>query len=209
MSKQKKFFNGKGYYIALILGAVAIGVTGYLYYANANEEVNLSNQDPAAQVMQTENSTNPSESTAPTEIQKPRKPQKRTKPVEGQTLVGYALDMLCYNETTRDWRTHDGVDFAAQAGANVTAAAEGTVQSVYEDDRMGMTVVLEHEGGYTTTYSSLAQEVSVKAGDKVTAGQIIGTVANTALMENAIGDHLHFAVSCNGESLDPMEFLAD
>ena len=204
MSKQKKFFDGKGYYLALILGAVAIGITGYLYYANANEEVAVQ-EEPVTQVgaLQTQQTVE-EDTSQPTE-----KPQKRVKPVDGQTLVGYALDMLCYNETTRDWRTHDGVDFAAQAGADVLAAADGTVYSVYEDDRMGVTVVLTHQGGYTTTYSALAEQVAVQAGDTVTAGQTIGTVGNTALMENAIGDHLHFAVSCGGESLDPMEFLTD
>ena len=207
MSKQKKFFNGKGYYIALILGAVAIGVTGYLYYANANQETQISQQDPAALVGATQAQDTQASTTTPT--QPPAKPAKREKPVDGQTLVGYALDMLCYNETTRDWRTHDGVDFAAQAGTAVVAAADGTVHAVYEDERMGMTVVLNHEGGYTTTYSSLAEEISVEPGQTVAAGQKIGTVDNTALMENAIGDHLHFAVSCNGESLDPMAFLED
>ena len=72
---------------------------------------------------------------------------------------------------------------------------------------MGMTVVISHGGGYSTRYSSLSQEVSVKAGDTVVAGQAIGKVDNTALLENAIGDHLHFAVSCNGKAVDPVDFL--
>ena len=74
---------------------------------------------------------------------------------------------------------------------------------------MGTTVVISHDGGYTTRYASLSQEVSVKPGDWVTAGQVIGTVGNTALLETAIGDHLHFAVLCNGELIDPAEFLAE
>ena len=72
---------------------------------------------------------------------------------------------------------------------------------------MGMTVVIQHENGYTTKYASLAQEVLVKAGDTVTAGQAIGTVGSTALMENAVGDHVHFSVSCNGETINPKDFL--
>ena len=79
--------------------------------------------------------------------------------------------------------------------------------TVYEDENLGMTVVISHGGGYSTRYSSLSQEVSVKAGDTVTAGQTIGKVGNTALMENAIGDHLHFGVSCNGKAVDPEAFL--
>ena len=87
------------------------------------------------------------------------------------------------------------------------AAADGQVYTVYEDDQMGMTVVIRHEGGYTTRYSSLDAGVSVSAGQNVTMGQTIGTVGTSALMENALGHHVHFAVSHNDESVDPMDFL--
>ena len=79
-------------------------------------------------------------------------------------------------------------DVLAEAGTKVCAAADGTVYTVYNDESMGMTVVISHDGGYTTRYSSLAETVSVVAGEKVTAGQTIGTVANTALMETAIAN---------------------
>jgi len=79
---------------------------------------------------------------------------------------------------------------------------------VYEDETMGMTVVLTHDGGYTTKYASLASDVAVAAGDEVTAGQTIGYVGNTALFESAIGDHVHFSVSCDGKLVDPLEFLS-
>jgi len=217
MSKKNtgKFFSGKGYYIALILGAMAIGLSGYLYYANSNnpEDTQVANQGESALVGATQTdgtvapeTTNP----APTEpVQKPQKPANRVAPVTGETIISHAVDALCYNPTTRDWRTHNGVDIAAAAGTKVRAAADGTVHAVYEDETMGMTVVIHHEGGYTTTYSALAEEISVKAGDQVTAGQTIGQVGNTALMETAIGDHLHFAVSCGEETVDPAEFLAE
>ena len=101
----------------------------------------------------------------------------------------------------------DGIDIAAEAGTEVCVAAAGEVYTVYEDDTMGMTVVLRHEGGYVTTYSSLSKELKVEAGDTVTLGQALGTVDNTAPMETAIGDHVHFSVRCNDQPMDPMEFL--
>ena len=79
--------------------------------------------------------------------------------------------------------------------------------TVYEDDTMGMTVVIRHQDGYITKYASLASEVMVKAGDAVAMGQQIGYVGNTALLESAIGDHLHFSVTRNDEPVDPAEFL--
>ena len=132
---------------------------------------------------------------------------KTMSPLEGQTVAVYAMDSLTYNQTTRDWRVHNGVDIAAEAGATVCAAAAGEVYSVYDDEAMGMTVVIRHDGGYTTKYASLAETVTVKPGDAVTAGQTIGTVGNTALLESALGDHLHFAVTCDGNPVDPAKFL--
>lgn len=215
MSKKKFSGNisGKGYYIALVLCALAIGITGYLYYRNANEQPQLQDpssatgsQDPTDRNVQAV-ATQPGGEENPTTQPLPDKPKKTVRPVSGATAAGYSMEALTYNQTTRDWRTHNGVDIAAEAGTVVSAAADGTVYTVYEDETMGMTVVISHEGGYTTRYSSLGQEVPVKAGDPVTAGQTIGTVSNTALMENAIGDHLHFSVSCNGEAVDPERFL--
>ena len=220
MSKNKFSGNisGKGYYIALILCAVAIGISGYLYYRNANEPsaqlqepvadtVDVIQQDvPAAATRPLEDAAVPTQPTEPAVPETP-KTGKRMMPVSGEHIAEYAVDCLSYNQTTRDWRTHNGIDIAAEAGTKVCAVADGTVYTVFEDDAMGTTVVIRHEGGYTTTYSSLDAKVSIATGDTVTAGQTIGTVGNTALLESAMGEHLHFSVSCNGKYVDPVQFL--
>ena len=219
MNKFKKFMSGKGYYIALILCAVAIGISGYLYYRNADTKTPAQQYVPAANVSPTEMEDLPAAATQPMQtpgktdevtpsVPVTTKPMQTASPVEGETVMTYAVDHLDYNPTTRDWRTHSGVDIAAQEGTPVCAAADGTVYNVFEDETMGMTVILRHEGGYTTCYASLADEVAVKAGDTVTLGQKLGTVGNTALLENAIGEHVHFSVLCDGEPMDPAEFLA-
>ena len=208
MNKIKKFwqhFAGKGYYIALVLCAAAIGITGYLYYRNATNKgaempVNASLEGQTEAGAPASDSTT---TTTPTE----RKMIKTGLPLSGETLVSYTMETLGYNPTTRDWRVHDGIDIAADAGTPVCAAAAGEVYTVYEDDALGMTVVLRHDGGYVTTYSSLSEELQVAAGDKVTLGQTLGTVSNSAPLESAIGDHVHFSVRCNDEPMDPMEFL--
>ena len=214
MSNKKNRFNAKGYYIALVLCAAAIGVSGYLYYRNASQQT----MSTAAVTRQTEGAKVPDATTAPghgelpttapTEaVTVPRKPTQTAAPLEGQTVAEYAMECLSYNETTRDWRVHAGVDLAAEPGTPVTAAADGEVYTVYEDEQMGMTVVIRHAGGYTTHYASLADGVPVNAGDKVKLGQTIGFVGNTALMESALGEHVCFRVTCDGEIVDPAEFL--
>ena len=216
MSNKKNQFSAKGYYIALVLCAVAIGVSGYLYYRGAEAET-AQTSVAATQQIQADvpaAATRPgavqpmTEGTEPTPAATtPKKPMKTGAPLEGEPVAPYSMECLSYNETTRDWRVHAGMDLAAEAGTAVKAAADGEVYTVYEDDEMGMTVVIRHEDGYTTHYASLASDVPVKAGDKVTLGQTIGTVGSTALMESALGDHVCFRVTHNGEIVDPADFL--
>ena len=117
------------------------------------------------------------------------------------------MDKLSYNPTTRDWRVHNGMDIAAPAGSPVKAAADGVVLSIYEDDLLGRTVTVQHAGGYVTHYANLDETVTVMAGDKVTAGQTLGTVGATALSEVGSEPHLHFAVYRDNAPQDPALFL--
>ena len=226
MSDNKRFgrgFAGKGYYIALILCAAAIGITGYVYYQNPGEDQQvILTQNPSDVIdvgtMATEEyvaavATRPQELPGETMASKPTVPtgEKKlrvTAPVSGEEIFGYSMEALSYNQTTRDWRVHNGVDIAAEAGTPVLAAADGTVYTTYEDDAMGTTVVIRHTGGYTTSYSSLDKETTVQAGDVVTMGQTIGYVGSTALVESTLGSHVHFSVTGQEGPMDPAEFLA-
>ena len=208
--------RGRGYYIALILCAAAIGISGYVYYRNPGDQPEDTLDSPVIATTPTTGTqtTKPgltNDGTAPIETTKATEPTVGKMsvcfPVEGEVISEYAMEVLSYNQTTRDWRVHNGVDIAAEAGTEVVAAADGEVYTVYDDDQMGMTVVIRHENGYVTKYSSLASQVSVSPGDAVEMGQAIGCVGSTALMENALGDHVHFSVTCNDESVDPQEFL--
>ena len=215
MSNKNRKFSARGYYIALALCAAAIGVSGYLYYRGASEETL---DVPAAVTEQTQGAQLPAAATDPGSLAEPAtvptetaaaagKPARTAAPVEGEVVASYSMECLSYNATTRDWRVHGGTDYAAQAGTPVKAAADGEVYTVYEDEQMGMTVVIRHDGGYTTHYASLAEGIPVQAGDKVTLGQTVGFVGNTALMETALGDHVCFRVTCDGEVVDPADFL--
>ena len=133
---------------------------------------------------------------------------KTMSPVAGDSIFGYSMEALSYNQTTRDWRVHNGVDLGAEAGAEVKAAADGEVFTVYEDDAMGTTVVIRHADGYTTKYASLAENLTVKPGDTVTMGQVIGYASDSAIVESTLGAHVHFGVTRNDEPVDPAEFLA-
>ena len=119
----------------------------------------------------------------------------------------FSMTELLYNETMRDWRTHDGIDIAAEDGTAVCAAMDGTVSSVTEDPLMGTSVTVRHEGERETVYACLSSGVEVEAGDDVTAGQVIGFVGESATAEASLGPHLHFSVRENGEAVDPSAYL--
>mgnify|MGYP002696580141 FL=1 len=114
---------------------------------------------------------------------------------------------LLYDPTMADWRTHDGIDVQADEGAAVKTAAAGTVQSVTDDELMGTTVVIQHEGGYATQYSSLQADVPVQQGQQVAAGEVIGRVGATSAAESRMGPHLHFSVSRDGAVIDPHDYV--
>ena len=221
MSNNKKSgqgIYGKGYYIALVLCAAAIGIAGFFYYRNAGQVQPVLQEPEQATISvdATEDhvsviATRPAGDVDTAIPEQPKAPVKKelqtAAPVSGQTVADYAMDCLSYNQTTRDWRVHNGVDIGAEAGTEVLAAADGVVYTTYTDDIMGTTVVIRHEGGYTTQYASLSEELMVSAGDEVALGQPIGTVGETALIETSVGPHVHFSVLLNDESIDPNEFL--
>ena len=130
-------------------------------------------------------------------------------PVQGEVLTSHSLEVLGYDMTMADWRTHTGVDLAAAAGTQVRSAAAGTVQSVTQDVMMGTTVVIDHGDGVIGTYSNLASVPTVEAGDSVMAGSVIGSVGDTAIAESALPDHLHFTLSVDGQPVDPLEYLPE
>ena len=136
-----------------------------------------------------------------------QEPRLVVEPLKGEVLMAFSVDQLVYSPTLADWRTHDGVDISAKPGTSVLAATAGTVASVEDDPLMGTTVVIDHQGGYATTYANLQAKPTVEPGDLVTAGQIIGAVGTTAAAEAAQSPHLHFSVTRDGEAVDPDGFL--
>ena len=128
-------------------------------------------------------------------------------PVEGEVIKEFAKDNLIYSETLEEWITHTGIDIKADRTTIVKSVADGTVKSVKNDPRYGLTVTIEHADGYTSVYSSLLTAEFVKEGEKVTQGQTIGTVGNSAVFEVAEDNHLHFELLKDGSNINPEMYL--
>lgn len=176
---------------------------------NAGTNSNSGTQKPTIPSVQPGPAENAAETAAP-EVTEPTPVIVETvRPLSGETIGAYAVDALSYNETTRDWRTHNGIDIAAAAGDAVCAARAGTVSAVYEDSAYGATVVVRHDNGYETHYGNLDAAAAVSVGQSVDAGDVLGAVGASATVELAQAEHLHFSVLCDGAPVDPEAFLAD
>ena len=105
-----------------------------------------------------------------------------------------------------DVRPHTGVDYAAPTGTPVHAVGDGTVISVGWGGGGGNTVKIRHNSVYTTAYLHLSKYgPGIKAGVRVTQGQVIGYVGMTG---TATGPHLDYRVWKNGTPINPLTMEA-
>ncbi len=99
---------------------------------------------------------------------------------------------------------HAGMDFTAPLGTEVYSSGDGTIESVNSGLRgMGNYVVINHGFGYSSLYAHL-DSYSVKPGQKVHRGDVIGYVGNTGL---SIAPHLHYEIKLNGLNVDPVNYF--
>ena len=227
-NKVRSLLGGPGFYAVLALCIVAAGVGGYFLLLREDPQAavpavpdteasapaeDLPEHEPVVETVPMEESEEEREPVSMPEVTvddtpvAAEAPSVVVSPLQGEVVAAFSVDQLLYNETLDDWRTHDGVDIAAAAGDAVLAASAGTVLSVSNDPMMGTTVVIGHSGGYETTYANLQTGPLVEEGESVSAGQAIGAVGTTAAAESAQGAHLHFAVTREGEAVDPQAFL--
>ncbi len=120
-------------------------------------------------------------------------------------ITKYSDDTPVYSETLNEWACHVGIDFECLAGENVPAAANGVVKEISEDDIYGISVLIEHQDGFTTLYRGL-ETVSVKQDELVAKNQNIGTALSSLPYEAHLPAHIHFEVQKNGLSVNPMSF---
>lgn len=233
LRKLGDFVLGRGFYIALFLCVATIGASGY-YLLNAFTGTPQPNQPTGGQVQVqlpdidavepqvTQNDPRhqaeglPKPATKPTPEPKPQ-PQTVSAPVEappvytwptkGEVFSDFSLEVLAYDETMGDWRTHSGIDIAAEVGTRVLAVSDGTVTRVYDDPLMGTSVVIDHGEGLVSTYQNLSPAPAVTKGDCVVTGTVIGAVGDTAAAEAGRPDHLHFEMTLDERPVDPVSYL--
>lgn len=129
------------------------------------------------------------------------------KPADGEIVKDYSKDNLVYSSTLEEWTTHLGIDIAMQKTDVVKAVADGKVKSIKNDPRYGLTVVIEHQNGFESIYSSLLTAEFITVGEEIKQGSTIATVGNTATFEIADTTHLHFEIKKDGQNVDPNIYM--
>ena len=111
---------------------------------------------------------------------------------------GYRIDPFTGQQTF-----HEGIDFPADSGTLVVAAASGKVIEAGYQPQYGKIIAIDHGNGLVSRYAH-ASEVYVNEGDLVIRGQRVASVGSTG---RSTGPHLHFEVRLNGVPQNPARFL--
>lgn len=219
-----KFLRAKGIYVIIMGCVAAAGLAAALLIPWGGSEeappiesdpgsaVNKSNDETLTVLKTPEPSCTPTPSPIPDFTQAPATAKPTAKPLwsppcRGEVIWGYAVDQLIYSRTLKQWMTHAGVDVASPKGTDVNAVFGGTVESVYEDDMLGICVEITGDNGFSALYANLQKDPPVTEGMKISAGGVVGLVGDTAVSECGDKSHVHFELRKNGASVDPTKYV--
>ena len=121
-------------------------------------------------------------------------------PVRGWITSGFGERTSPFTGFTQ---MHNGLDIANEPGTAVVATANGIVAQAGREDELGKMVVISHGYGLKTTFGHLS-EISVRIGQRVRRGDKIGAIGSTG---RSTGPHLHYQVSANGVTVNPVKYI--
>ncbi len=197
--------------IALTIGVMLVVLTAIIVTTVVANRA-AKNDLPGEQVGVQDPDTTPD--TTPKPDEKPSTdtsalPKKFLLPVAGVLQKSHDSELQVFSPTMGDYRVHLGIDIGTVEGASVAAMADGVVAQVWEDFGMGQCVAVKHGGDAYTIYKNLSAELpkGVVIGASVKAGDVIGTVGETARVEVGEEPHLHLEMTVGGLQVDPTDYL--
>ena len=216
----KTFFQKQGLYVLIFLCVAAAGITAIIAWPKseiAEPDTTGSDQNvvyvPTTEISPTA-TLKPTATVQPAPSPTPDKPVTANngsgrvtlkKPVDGQIINGFSGNELVFFASMNMWATHNGIDIQAEKGAEVVAALSGTVTQIYTSESEGGVIVIENSDSAQTVYAGL-DEFTVEAGEKVNAGQKIGTVGEMP-KELDLSYHIHFEYIVDGDYKNPANFF--
>lgn len=207
-SKFKENFkaNRAVYITAITILAVMILIVSIVAATNRNKKSNTT-EEPTPSVSSTTTTPAPE---GPVEDVSTKLPSFSLPVSSGKLFKAHDSEMQVFSETMGDYRVHLGVDILSAENSPVYAAADGTVTQIWEDVRMGHCIAIQHSGNAVSIYKNLAEELpeGIVEGASVKSGQQIASVGSSAMVEIADEPHLHFEMTVDGLSVDPLEYFS-
>ncbi len=120
-----------------------------------------------------------------------------------------SLEKLVYSSSMGYWRTHNGVDFSADAGEKVMAIAAGKVTAIQHTVLEATVITVDHGDGLFSYYKGLDTDVAVEVGQEVALGDHLGNVAANMPYERDEGAHLHLEMKLGGKYVDPLNYIPE
>lgn len=212
-SKLQKLFRKRWVFPAIYLAAAALVVTTVLWLQNDTDTTQL-NEDNQMGPERDQIAYNDDEEAVPTVNQQ----EVFAEPVADNDQVEIKIPfydqnasadeqeaaLVFYNNT---YYQNQGIDYSSKSGEpfDVTSAMSGNVVKAEKDGLLGHVVEIEHQDGVTSIYQSL-KDVSVKEGDTIEQGDVIGQAGQNAFNKDA-GIHVHFEIRKNGVAVNPIDYF--
>jgi murein DD-endopeptidase MepM/ murein hydrolase activator NlpD len=127
-------------------------------------------------------------------------------PVDGTVLMPFSMETPIRDVTLDQFRLNDHMRIGADEGDVVRAGADGRILRIGYGNRMGHYVVIDHGDGWTATYGQITPH-TLREGEVIRTGQVVGTVASPSIFGYYDGPHLHFALSHDDTKLNPYNYL--
>lgn len=127
-------------------------------------------------------------------------------PVNGEIVLDYSMDHTIYFPTLDVYKYNPSIVIKSEVNTPVNAVANGQVLSVINNEETGTTVTLDMGNGYQAVYGQL-KEVAFEEGNMIEEGTVIGYVSEPTKYYSKEGTNLYFALTKDGNSLDPMMYL--
>ncbi len=216
--------KGRSFYIVLSICLIAIGAATWTTYnsvmdfvkgedSNKMSEIqeNITQEKPAGNTLSgivenTSESAPEIKEEIKSTVKKETKETLFVYPSSKEVLKVYSESNPLYSKTFKDWRVHNGIDFLSDQGSKVKAITDGKVVDIYDDPSWGMTMVIDHNPGFTAFYSGLGDTTLVNKDDSVSVGQEIASI-NDVPCEICDEPHLHLSIRRDNQWVDPMEVL--
>ncbi len=198
-TKKRKFL----YYLVLAISVCLLtAATVLTVYFVTNDDAGSLKTDPPGQVVTPPDDTGDDK-------KDPDKPTigEVNKFCDPVTYSAASVYNAIYKDTYGFRARHEGVDFAAEEGAQVAAIRDGTVTSISLNEKTGNIITVDHGDGLIASYRFVEPVSTLRTGAKVTKGECFATVSAACGPEKQDGTHLHLELHLKGKNVDPASYL--